>query len=193
MPKKKSQSNVVPQSMQIQLARLFGSNSHEAKADRRTPIEWRRTLRKVLDELYQYLEQNVDTDELHYIMLLSGLAAAHESLKFDDFWPGYTEGITRIALVLMSDYPDHRKRKAGRKTFEHYQLNHRRTVHWTQTPNQRLYTLLAVGTVETPKLSKNPRDALSEFTKQYGHQPSYKKFMDWYRRTFPEDYAAVFR
>jgi hypothetical protein len=193
MIKNKNQLKAVPQSMQIQLARLFGSNSREAKASSRTPAEWRRTLKQVLNEVFQYLEQNIDTDELHYIMLLSGFAAAHESLKCDDFWPGYAEGITRIAMVLMGDYPDHRKRKAGRKTFEHYQLNRYRTGHWTQTPNQRLYTLLAVGTVETPKLSKNPREAFSEFQRQYGSQPSYKKFMDWYRKTFPADYATVFR
>lgn len=41
---------------------------------------------------------NVDTDELHQFKLSTGLAAAKESLKKEDFRPGYAEGITHLAL-----------------------------------------------------------------------------------------------
>jgi hypothetical protein len=100
--------------MEVQLARLFGAASAEAKMKSRSPAQWKRTLRGVLLELFRYLEANVETDDVHWPMLHSGLAAAYESLKGSDFWPGYVEGITRLALILMGDYPDHRKRKEGR-------------------------------------------------------------------------------
>jgi hypothetical protein len=90
---------------------------------------------------------NVDTDDMHHMMLLSGLAAAHESLQEDDFWPGYVEGITRAMLVLLGDYPDHRRRKTGRRQADHYELHRLRTVQWMQTPAQRLHTLIAAGPV----------------------------------------------
>jgi hypothetical protein len=101
-------------STQVQLARLFGSASKLATTDRRTAAQWRKTLKAVLGELDRYVSANVDTDELHRSMLLTGLVAADESLKQDDFWPGYAEGITRLALILLGDYPDHRRRKPGR-------------------------------------------------------------------------------
>ena len=89
----------------------------------RSSGEWRKTLRAVLHELDCYIAHNVDTDELHRMMLLSGLAGADESLKEENFWPGYAEGITRLALVLLGDYPDHRRRKRGRKEDDHYKLD----------------------------------------------------------------------
>jgi hypothetical protein len=100
--------------MAVQLGRLFGAASREATNKTRTPAQWKMTLRKVLSELSGYLEANVDTDEVHRGMLRSGLAAAYHSLEEDDFWPGYVEGITRITLVLMGDYPGHQKRRSSR-------------------------------------------------------------------------------
>src|SRR5579864_5586240 len=128
--------------MQVQLARLFGSNSKEARGKTRTPAQWRRTLKSVLREIDSYVQRNVDTDDLHLLMLLSGLAAADESLKGDDFWPGYVEGMTRLALILLGDYPDHRRRKPGRKKDNHYSLNRLRSGYWMQTPDQRFRTVM---------------------------------------------------
>src|ERR1700674_4424299 len=120
--RKRSSATQVPRGMEVQLARLFGAASSEAKMKSRSPAQWKRTLRGVLQELFHYLEANVETDDVHWPMLHSGLAAAYESLKSNDFWPGYVEGITRLALILMGDYPDHRKRKRGRKPEDHYRL-----------------------------------------------------------------------
>ena len=126
-------SSEVPQGVQIQLARLFGDTSREARASHRTPAAWRITLRKVLRELDGYLEANVDTDDLHRLMLASCLWAAEESLKQEDFWPAYSEAITRFSLLLLSDYPDHRRRKPGRKRDNPCDLTARRTVHYSQS------------------------------------------------------------
>ena len=90
-----------------------------AKAKTRTPTEWRKTLRLELQELDRYLTENVETDDLHKSMLRLGLDSADKALNEEDFWPGYLEGITRLALLLMGDYPDHRGRKPGRKKSEH--------------------------------------------------------------------------
>ena len=81
------QNNLVPRGMQVQLARLFGAKSREAIQETRTTAEWRRTLRAVLREIGRYIAKNVDTDELHRCMLQSGLDAAEESLRHQDFWP----------------------------------------------------------------------------------------------------------
>jgi hypothetical protein len=183
----------VPRGMQVQLERLFGAKSSEAKTTTRTPAQWRRTLKKVLQELDRYVAENVDTDDLHHLILLSGLAAADESLKGADFWPGYVEGITRFALTLLGDYPDHRKRKTGRRADDHYNLGRLRSVQWVQSRRQRLNTLLAVGAVGFPELSAKPRDVLNDFRRRYGFKPSQDDFLEWYRKNMSKDYAAVFR
>jgi len=178
--------------MQVQLARLFGSGSKQAGQKMRTTTEWRKTLKAVLREIDRYITANVDTDELHRWMLLSGLAAAHQSLDEEDFWPGYAEGITRLALTMLGDYPD-RRQKPGRKKDNHYKLSACRSVQWVQTPEQRFSVLLAVGNVGQPKLSARPREVLDEFRRQYGFKPSHADFMEWYRSHFPKDYARLFR
>lgn len=183
----------VPKAMQVQLARLFGSESREVRRPNRTTAQWRKTLKAVLREMDRYIAKNVDTDEPHKWMLLSGLAAAHESLKEDDFWPGYAEGLTRLALVLMGDYPDHGKQMPGRKKMRHYDLGMYRSCLWVQTPEQRFRTVMMAGNIGYPKLSASPQDALNRFRRQYGFKPDHADFMEWYRTNFPRDYAAIFR
>src|SRR5271155_2585119 len=110
-----------PPAMKVQLARLFRPSSREARLETGSATEWRRVLRKVVRELDRYLSTNVETDAVHRLMLHSGLSAANESLKRHNFWPGYVERITRLALLLMGDYPDHRKRVRGGRRKQHYQ------------------------------------------------------------------------
>jgi len=193
MPKRSANDYDGLLAMQVQLARLFGSESKLATAEQRTSTQWRNTLRRVLQEIERYVVANVDTDELHLFMLKTGLFAANEALKEEDFWPGYVEGITRLALILLGDYPDHRKRKHGRKDNDHYKLDCTRSVQWTQTPEQRLRTLITAGNVAVPQLSAHPLDVLRAFRDRYGFKPDYADFLEWYRKNHARDYAAIFR
>jgi hypothetical protein len=126
-------------------------------------------------------------------MLYSGIYAAREALKTDDFWPGYTEGITRVAFMLMGDYPDHRQRKFGAKPRDHYSLRAFRTQVWQQSDLQRLNTLLMVPRFGLPKLSTNPEDLWNEYKRQLGSDWTPKEFLEWYRTEHPQDYAKIFR
>jgi hypothetical protein len=177
--------------MQIQLSRLFGESSAIAKHGT-DDKSLRRTFKFVLREIEQYVDANVDTDELHRIMLQSGLYAANEALKEDDFWVAYVEGITRFALTLLGDYPDQRKRKPGRKNADHYKLDRLRTAGWTQNIEQRFRVLIYVGDLGFPELSRRPWDVLMEFQTRYGYNTSHARFMNWYRKNFSEDYVKVF-
>ena len=182
----------VPKSMSIQFQRLFGAESKDGTKTERTDAEWKRILKKCLDDLFKYMEANVSSDELHSIMLYSAFYAASESLKEDNFWPGYVEGITRLTLLLMGDYPDHRRKKGGKKKGNHYDLQRLRNIIYLQNPTQKLNTLIASYNIGGFKLSKNPRDALSEFRSQHAYSAGYKEFINWYRKNYPEDYAAIF-
>ena len=187
-----SRKSKVPKSFQVQFARLFGSESKLARADELTDKQWQAALRQVLHELDRYVRENVETDAVHLLMLYTGLYAADESLNDDDFWPGYAEGITRALLVLLGDYPDHRRRKGGRKKAEHYSLDLFRDLRYLQNSDQKFRTLVAAFRFGVPQLSKSPLDALSEFRQEFGYTKSYREFFEWYRKRYPGDYAIVF-
>ena len=171
---------------------MFGSNAKEARKTDRTPAQWKAALRKVLRELHLYVQANVDSDELHFHIVATGLLAASESLNDEDFWPGYAEGITRVALALLGDYPDHRRRNGGAKSSDHYLLNPHRTVLYTQTGEQRFRTLMAAGVFGVPGLSVPPREVLTKYRERFGTGQTRLHFLRWYRKHFPSDYAAVF-
>jgi hypothetical protein len=188
-----ARATAVPKAAQVQLGRLFGSTSVEALKQTRTVAEWKRTLRKTLHELESYIIANIDTDELHANFVASGLFAAEESLKEENFWPGYAEGLTRIVLTLLGDYPDHRRRKGGAKASGHYGLQLYRSLHYTQSSEQRFRTLLGAGRVfGTKRLSRPPQEVLDEFRSRFGNQPDHAHFLRWYKKNFPADYTAVF-
>ncbi len=176
--------------MQIQMARLFGDASNDAKATSRSAAEWKRVLRRVLTELDRYLDENVTTDEMHRFMLETGLWAAGESLKEDDFWPGYVEGLTRFALTLLGDYPDHRKQRIHGKRKAHYSLQRFRSIVYAQTHEQKVNTLFGTSRFGVPKLSTKPLELWREYRAQ-ARSPSYRQFLQWFRKNYPEDYAAV--
>jgi hypothetical protein len=125
-----------------------------------------------------------------------GLVAARNALEEKDFWPGYVEGVTRLTLTLLGDYPDYRKRKSGRKQDDHYKLNSERTVHFAQTPEQRFRTLIDAGNYADGlglSLLGQPQDAFRQFRSQHKHRKTQTAFLEWYCENFPEDYVSVFR
>jgi hypothetical protein len=194
MKKKRETANrtAIPPGVKVQLARLFGSQTKIAKQEALTKTEWKNTMRQILKELEKYIWYNVYTDEMHMYMLYTGLLAAQESLKQEDFWAGYTEGILRIVLILMGDYPNHKKRRGSGKRKNHYDLQQFRTLHYIQSNKQKLNTLLAVPIFGLPKLENNPNDALHEYLMENGFDSTYKKFFLWYKKKYGKDYALIF-
>jgi len=179
--------------MSTQLARLFGKDARLARERQMSNAEWRVALRKVLEHLYSYLKENVRTDDVHLLMLCTGLTAARESLDTqENFWPGYAEGLTRLALLLMGDYPDHRKARPGTRRGDHFQLRKFRTLHYSQDANQKLWSLVAAHRFGLPGFKGDPLRALDEFRAQQGFNASYDDFLTWYRKTYPANYALVF-
>lgn len=142
--------------------------------------------------MYEYTKENVHTDELHWLMICSSFAAANEALKSDDIWPGYTEGLIRLSLLLMGDYPDHRRRKGGKKKDSHYKLDRLRTVHYLQDPDQRVRTIFASKAAGAPILSVSPQEALAQYREEGHDSGSYRDFINWYKHAYPKDYAALF-
>jgi len=178
--------------MHVLLSKLFGKVSQKTLPNSLNSKQCKDILDQLVNELYFHLNENVRTDGLHREMLLSGLYAAKESLKESDFYLGYIEGILRFSFLLMGDYPDHRKRKSGRKKSDHYKLNMLRTVNFLQDDEQIFRTILAAGTTGFPHLSINPFQALDKFRDEYGTKASHRDFIEWYKEHYANDYAKLF-
>lgn len=178
--------------MKVQLSRLFGAESKIAMKGARSEVEWRHDLNLVLAELWSYVISNVETDTVHRVMLQSGFHSAGKALLTDqNFWPGYVEGITRIMLCLLGNYPDHRKRKAGSKKNDHYHLGKGRSAKWLQTQEQKLHMLFWTAPAVL-ELSASPLNLLNDFRDEVGPEAPVTDFLGWYKKRFPEDYLKVF-
>jgi hypothetical protein len=189
----KKETKPVPKALQVQFSRLFGDSSKVAKAQEMTDRQWRKVLKKLLDEIYHYIEDNVTTDELHSIMLCSGLSSAFNSLKEDDFfWPGYIEGITRLCLLLLGDYPDHRRRKGGKKKQDHYMVNRHRKLCYAQDADQKVRVFWAATQLGFLGPSHDFNSIMGEFRSEKGFKASYSDFIRWYRTRYPEEYSKLF-
>lgn len=177
--------------MQVLIQKLFGSASVQSKPTK-TATEWKRTLAAILDDLWTYILTNVETDEMHMMMLYTGIASAKDALKQKDFWPQFTEGVLRIAFLLLGDIPEHRAYTRGNKRNGHYRLDRHRSVHYLRNGQQALNTLLAARRFGHPELTIDPQEAYRRFRRANGYKSTYKDFFTWFRKTFPADYAAVF-
>ncbi len=178
--------------MQVQLLRVFGGCSVELKSKERTNAELKITLRKMLDELFKYAEENIQTDQLHWFMICSGFAAANEALYDEEFWSGFTEGIMRVCYLLMGDYPDHKNYKGGKKKNNHYSLNALRTSVYLQSPEQKKKTIYIASAIGYPELNINPRDAMSEYREEKGSNGGAADFLKWFKSRYPSSYSALF-
>jgi len=190
--KNRTTKTQIPLSMQIQLARLFGDKSSELKTSDRTDSEWKRTLQKMLDELFKYAEKNVETDQSHWVMICSGFTSSQEALKTDDYWAGYIEGIMKVCYLLMGDYPDHRKYKGGRKKIDHYSLDYLRDSVFIQNHEQKQRTIYSVSISGLLDITGTFRYAMAEFRTECGYEGGAKEFLNWFKLHYPIDYATLF-
>lgn len=178
--------------MKNQMARLFGAQSKFANADYLTDAEWRIAFKKVTVELYRYMRQNVDTDPPHRELLESAFLCASHDLDTEDAYIGYIQALTRLCLVLMGDYPDHRKRRGKGKGKGYYGLQMCRSLEYTRSPNQRLWALDASRLLFVEGCDVKVFDELNKFRRQFGYEPTIADFLRWFAAEHPVHYAATF-
>lgn len=147
-------------------------------------------MRAILRELDRYRRATVRSDQLHELALHLALSSAQDALKTDEFWPGYTEGITRFAFLLMGDYPDHHARKGGKRRSDHYDLRLHRTLFYSQDGPQQKRTLFEAWRIF--RLPKSFDEVIGEFRDQHGYSATDSDFIKWLKRNYPAAYAAVF-
>ncbi|MEW5915526.1 MAG: hypothetical protein AB1762_03940 [Gemmatimonadota bacterium] len=175
------------------MGRLFGENSSEAAELSRTDAQWRKTILKLLRELDRYQRANIRTDGFHELLLAASLTAAHKAAtEDDDIWPGVVEGLVRYALTLMGDWPDHHRRKKGRKAENHYDLGLRRSITYRQDTHQQFLTLYQAVESKSFGVSTPMWQLLSSYYEEFGYTKGERSRIDWFRKKYPEVYARIF-
>ena len=196
MPRKVRSSkpeSSVPKAMSFLLGRLFGASSSEARQSTRNDKEWRKTILQLLAELDRYQRANIQTDGLHELQLAAALAAAHEAVTNDkEFWPGVVEGLARYALGLMGDWPDHHKRKGGRRTAEHYELGRHRSITYRQSTHQRFLTLYRAVDTKAFGTATPMWQLMSSYYSRFGYGKDDLRRLEWFRQAYPEVYSRIF-
>lgn len=189
MPKM-TQPEVVPLSLKTLLAHLFGEQTALAMSSAHTASQWRPILERILNELESYMSENVRTDPLHAEQLERALRSSRAHLDGEDFWPGYVEGLVRLSLLLMGDFPSHNQRTSGRKAADHYCLSRHRSLCYHQSWTQRFRLLFSAE--GATKIRKPAEEVVREWRLEQGFSASHKDFFYWYRGKYPEDYASLF-
>ena len=183
----------IPKAVSVQLNRLFGPESSEARCSTRSDAQWRKTVIAVLGEIDRYRRANIHTDAVHALMLDSGLLAAHLAAKKEEFfWPSVVEGLVRFALTLMGEYPDHRRRKGRAKGGEYYSLQLHRTVVVSQTPEQKYRLLWVASELGLFGMPHPMWQAVAPYHDQYGYKRSKAHFLEWFKQAYPEQYSRIF-
>ena len=108
------------------------------------------------------------------------------------FWPGYIEGIIRLCLLLLGDYPDHRRRKRGKKTKDHYKLTQHRKLYYAQDIDQKVRVFRTASRIGFLGNSHDFNSIIGQFREEKGVAASYKDFIKWYRMRFPQEYSKLF-
>ena len=164
----------VPDSLQELLMYLYGLTSYDASIDYRTQKEWVQLFKKINDDLYHYIETNIDTDFIHFSEIMKSLFQADNSLSEDFFWPNYINGLIRIILLLIGDIPDHFARKGGRKEKDHYSLKRTRSISYSNNSDQKNQLIYKASRYKLTKLSKDQADYISVDVKGPFKSDSYR-------------------
>ena len=182
--------------MQEQISSLFGYHSKDAQRYDFSQAELVKLLNKILNELKYYLDKNIDTDSLHYNQLTDSLSllsnSSYKDKRMEEIYFDYIEKFIRFSLLLMGDNPDHRKRKGGRKSKEHYDLSRHRSIIYLQDTDQQFFTMLNASIYFREKFKIDTKKVLRDFRHEKGYKATRKDFINWFKEKYPKEYLVLF-
>ena len=170
---------------------LFGCQSKDCRKYERTEKEWKELLRKYVVEIQKYLNENIETDSIHMKRLSDAASSSETSLKEENYLPLYIEGLIRLIFTLIGQSPEHDRRKGGRKTKDHYKLDKYRNICYIQDSQQK-YHLLHYASHNHFISVQNMRLVYYDFCKEFSYYEKKKKFINWFKKKYPDDYLRIF-
>ncbi len=176
----------LPPSFECLLQSMFGWGTKIGSSTYLSDSEYKKVIGSILNELEKYLSDNVHTDPNHQEELQKAIKSAQLYFNEEYWWPGVFEGVVRLTLLLMGDFPRHEKYSRGKKDEDFYKLNLHRSVCWIQNSSQRMSMLY-----DAERLGKLDKK-LWQLRKEFHENSKYKDFISWFREKYPTEYAKVF-
>lgn len=180
---------VISVAFEYLLCRLFGQGmlyAHDVKQE----IFWKRVIRRITTAIEKSIEKNVQTDGFHKSLLsiyVDCLKRASKSKGIADM--DVIHALTGIIFELLGGVPDYSRRKVINRSND-YMLNEMRTLQYSQSPFQRMRTILKASQFQ-PFCNHHKHDYLFNiYVAKYNGNP--EGFIDWYKDKYPEVYLKLF-
>jgi len=118
------------------LTNVLGRSLHGTTGFPRTR-EWRGYCTRLFDHLQRYVDTNLVTDATHRDHVQHTLRSLKDAVRKQQAREALlVTGLVRLCLLLLGDFPNHWQKKVVNRP-EYFALDRFRTVHYSQSPEQR--------------------------------------------------------
>ncbi len=176
------------------LSSLFGKANYHGDSRSMTISDWKKRLIKIISSIEKGIKYNVNSDTFHKDKLnLFCEKAKDEINRSRNINQINTETIyclVTIIFYLLGDMPNNWDLKITNK-INHWKLDEKRTLHYTQSPTQKANLILNLSQNSTynnilPEYSELSKKRFDEFYKND------TKFMEWFKEIYPTVYMEIF-
>lgn len=184
----------IPIEVEHFLSFMFGKDSTHGLTGHHPEIVWKRYCTKLTVHLEKYINKNVITDKVHgrnIQLAIDDMKGGVNSIARE---PLLVAALCRLCLLLLGEMPDHWEKKTINRP-EHFMLDQFRSLQYCQSAEQK--AKLIIATYVEPQLSREPRnedaDRLwNEYTRVYNRKGKHAEFVDYFRKTYPNEYLSLF-
>jgi hypothetical protein len=171
------------------LRRLFGRSMLHVHGVRRQRT-WKRIQGRILNVLKKAIENNFDSDGFHkicinrYVRNIESACSSNENTDVEIILL-----LTGVTLELLGCLPDYTNRKALNRKDDYF-LCGLRSLRYTQTPYQRMRTIIEAARYKPYSDYHRSEDLYEEYVTRYNGNS--RAFLDWYKKKYPAAYAEIF-
>jgi len=161
-------------------------NIHGKASERK----WKKYLAKIAKALNKSIIMNVDSDGFHKNQLLSQVSQLNELSKVKDNADiEFIYHLSAIIFELLGGIPDHRDRTVVNSQND-FLLTLMRRLHYTQTPYQKVMTILEASKHKPFSDFHNHEELEEKYFFEYSKNPN--AFLDWYKNYHTKVYVKLF-
>lgn len=171
------------------LLRVLGHSMHyiHGKKSQKT---WKKLIKRIVKTIRKVIELNVNSDNFHKLRLEYHLESVEEACRSKfNVDPQIILSLTEIIFELLGNEPDYSRRSRLTRKSD-FLLNKLRTLHYTQTPNQKVDTIIEASRYEPFCKDHKSDELFQEYVTNFKCNPD--GFIEWYKSEFPNNYIKLF-
>jgi hypothetical protein len=158
--------------------------------DKKSEGKWKKVLKRITSAIEKSINKNIVTDEFHqsrFQLYIDKLKDACKSKNIIDI--DVIHALTGIIFELIGGLPDYNRRHVLNRN-DNYILKMFRTIYYSQSPYQKMRTILEASRFE-PFCKYHRYDELFS-TYVHNYNGNSEGFIQWYKEKYPEVYLKLF-